>query len=252
MELDLTGQSVTQSLSIFSEAVDACTDPELVIRTDNEVIKLNLYNLIHKKGMRCKMDRKGRTYTFTVKTGRGGKKGGPPPSQTAFPVGHISGTKDAPSPNERPGRRRRARAKKSEPVKAPAPSAPISAPKPEPSPTTVAHPQAAQPHWLVIQQDQIGQKDVALGVELLETFLENIDPSRTTGVFLTHRGVRILDQNYQNGRLLRALMGGKVKIVACAQSLTFYQLMDKVPPTVEVAPIKELHKLAATAGLTWV
>lgn len=75
MDLDLTGRSVTQALSIFSEALADCLDPQLNIKTDNEVVKLNLYNLIHKKGMRCKMDRVGRTYVFTVETGRTGKDG---------------------------------------------------------------------------------------------------------------------------------------------------------------------------------
>jgi len=244
MDLDLTGRSVTQALSIFSEALADCLDPQLNIKTDNEVVKLNLYNLIHKKGMRCKMDRVGRTYVFTVETGRTGKDGkrSAPPAQTAFPVGHVSGNSDA-----QPSRRsRRARVKHPEPT---SPGHP--APKPTAATATPSASQA-QGHWLVIQQDQIGQKDVALGVELLEAFLENVEASRTDGIFLTHRGVRLLDNTYQNGKLLRALMARKVKVMACAKSLAYYQLMDHIPPSVEVAPIKELHKLASNARITWV
>ncbi len=48
MELDLTGKSVTQALAIFNEVMASYSEPNLTIHTDNEVVNLNLYNLIHK------------------------------------------------------------------------------------------------------------------------------------------------------------------------------------------------------------
>ncbi len=239
MELDLTGKSVTQALAIFNEVMASYSEPNLTIHTDNEVVKLNLYNLIHKKGMRCKLDRKARTYVFSINTGRAGKPGGKPdtPTSTAFPVGHITGKKDAPVSNNN---RTIARPAKKDTQQ-----------NPEPQAKAIDH-TMPQAHWLVIQHDQIGQKEVSLGVELMEAFLENLDHERTSGVFLLPRGVRILDPSYQSGRLLRALKRSKKKIMACTKSPTHYHLMEKTPSTVEVVPVKELHKLGQIARLTWI
>ena len=97
MELDLRGQTITQAIAYFDAATEESAGEELNLLVDNEAVKLNLYNYIHKQGMACRAERKGPNYLIRVKIPR--KKPGRPKTPdrpTAFPVNHLTGGKSAP------------------------------------------------------------------------------------------------------------------------------------------------------------
>ena len=247
MELDLAGKSVTQAFSVLKQAIEACDDEKLNVRVDNEVVKLNLYNQISKMGYPCKLDRKGVSHFIVIKVGkRKRKSASPPPGPTAFPTGHLSGKKSADASEtvaaQKPARPRRTARKTAEQPVQKAPSVEASAPQPS----------SVGIGWLIIQQDQIGQRDVNLGMDLLEDMVSNLDPQYVTGVFLIHRGVRLLDPNFHEGRLLRALISRNIPISACAKSLAFYHLTENIQAPVNVAPPHEILRLAAKYKLTWI
>ena len=300
MQLDLTGQTVTQAIATFRQALTQCTEPELEVKTDNEVVKLNLYNHIHKIGLRCKMDRDGVAFVFRIKTGKSGSARGTgspaggfdgslaveSTTKTAFPIGHLSasgqggGSQPARetgsirsefserdlSPRERRALRRQRREAEAAAAAMATPAgqavnarpAPVANPMPQqqvPVPEPVHVPVAqntAVPRILVIQNDQIGQKDIALGVTLLEELLNNLDPRVYSLIFCVHRGVRILDPAYHQGRILNLLLQKHVRIAACARSLEFYQLTEKVPTNIEVLPLHRAIHLGSGQQLDWI
>lgn len=268
MELDLRGRTVTQAINYLEAAFEEAAGEELTLSIDNEAVKLNLYNYIHKTGMVCRTERKGSLYLIRIKVPR--KKPGAiqtPKKPTAFPVNHISGKNPpppAPKPVQRPAPAATKQPSKSPPKPAmpkpaaapatakPARKRPPQPPKPEsfikaPLPET-----ESAKSWLVIQQDQIGQREVALGQELLEDILENLNTANLEGIFLIHRGVRLLDPSYNQGRFLQSLLRLKVDIKACARSLAYFNLMDEVDDDlIEIVPAHNLARLWEKHPLIW-
>ncbi|MDJ0836806.1 MAG: hypothetical protein QNK37_09835 [Acidobacteriota bacterium] len=256
MILDLTGNTVTQSMNRLQEALQTCKDAELTAKTDNEAVKLNLYNLLHRMGYRCTSERIGAYHHIAIQTNSGGNPSAPlnpadsgPAAErettTAFPVGHMSGdgSEKAP-PVRRRGMGRRAR------------EAAIAAGQPDPmeTPASKAHPME-NPHytsWLIIQSDQIGNRDSRLGFELLEDLLVHLDTTRYEGIFLVHRGVTLLDPTYQGGRGLRVLLRKNLPILACEKSTAYYKLEDKIAKPVKAVPFHHISKLAEHHDLVWI
>ena len=107
-------------------------------------------------------------------------------------------------------------------------------------------------NWLVVQHEQIGDRDARLGTELLADFLDSLDLARFQGVFLVHRGVRLIDPTFQQGRFLKLLEEKRFHIWACSRSLAYYQLEDKVKPPIQTAQIADLQRLTAHYQLIWI
>ena len=244
MFLDLTGKTVTQALALFQRELGACVDREMEIKVDNEAVKLNLYNHLHKIGLKCKLEKQGNAYRFHVRTGKRKKRVpvtddmAAPGRKTAFPTRHVTGNKTADADASRV----------------------VRPPAGHPNPTTrrAAMPlgeervsSLAEPGWLIIQCDQIGQRDIQLGGDLLEDVLRGLDRRQVAGVFLIHRGVRLLDPDYREGRLLQLLLQKKIQIRACAKSIGFYRLEDKVRAPIRIVPAGEILQLTNLYPVTW-
>ena len=136
------------------------------------------------------------------------------------------------------------RARKETPERPPTPRSGPSGPNGGPSLPTL--------NWLVVQHEQIGDRDARLGTELLAEFLESLDLASFQGVFLVHRGVRLIDPTFQQGRFLKLLEEKRFHIWACTRSLAYYQLEDKVKPPVQAAQIADLQRLTAHYQLIWI
>jgi hypothetical protein len=290
MELNLVGKTVTQAIALLRQALAECEDGLLLVSTDNEAVKLNLYNHVHRLGLRCKAERKGSLHLLQIRLetkpaaplqGAPDSKGprATPKQATAFPIAHL-GSSEPPKESVRPRRRSLIAPEGEQPLEqSPTPAKlgiraavaramankqsdaafdsgktlPESTPMPiHPDATAweTVHPQPARPQYLVVQSDQIGSRDTALGVDLMEEFLDRIDARRFAGVYLVHRGVRLLDPLYADGRLLRALLRRNLQLTACPRSLAFYQLGARV--TIATTPFADVVDLAARYDLLWI
>lgn len=286
MELNLVGKTVTQAIALLRQALAECEDGLLLLSTDNEAVKLNLYNHVHRLGLRCKAERKGSLHLLQIRLetkpaaplqsepGSAGPRATPKQS-TAFPIAHLGGG-ELPKEAVRPRRRSLIAAEGEEPPASPKPGIRAAVARalankqnsafdsgktlPETPPAMPVHPDAtvwetvhplpARPQYLVVQSDQIGSRDTSLGIDLMEEFLDRIDTRRFAGVYLVHRGVRLLDPLYADGRLLRALLRRNLKLTACPRSLAFYQLGARV--TIATAPFADVVDLAARYDLLWI
>lgn len=327
MELNLVGKTVTQAIALMRQALAACEDGVLVVSTDSETVKLNLYSHVHRLGLRCKAERKGPLHILQLRLDKktsaalpndsvpGSGPRSAPISPTAFPIAHLGGAATVEKPaTPRPKRRslietesattpaqertaqqgiRAALARQSSanasalfaresavtnresavagresalsmrekdagiPARGLQSAAQNSVEPPAEMPIhpdatawETVHPMPARPQWLVIQNDQIGTRDTSLGVDLLEELLNRLDNRRFAGIFLVHRGVRLLDPLYADGRLLRALLRHNMKLIACAQSVVFYQLQERI--STSLAPFSDVVDLAAIYDLIWI
>jgi len=200
MELDLTGQTVTQALGRIEQAMVDCEDDTLDVRIDNEAVKLNVYNYLRKQNHRCRLSRQGAHHYVQVKTNRAKRGARKPPAETAFPTGHLSG-KSADDPK------------------------PASPPKPAPSPVQ-APPRLGR--CLAIQCDQVGQRDTQLGVELLADIIAALPPRAFQTIVLVHRGARLLDSRFQQGRFRELLKRTGATLLVCAKSARFFGVSDQL------------------------
>ncbi len=283
MELNLVGKTVTQAIALLRQALAECEDGLVLASTDNEAVKLNLYNHVHRLGLRCKAERKGSLHLLQIRMEA--KAAAPPPAgpghegpraaqkqATAFPIGHLGGAEqgmekprrrsliereEAPPPAAKPGIRatvaRALATNGSTPSREGSSLSEATRPvpmHPDARAWETVHPQPSRPQYLVIQSDQIGSRDTGLGIDLMEEFIDRLDPRRFAGVYLVHRGVRLLDPLYADGRLLRALLRRNLTLSACPRSLAFYQLGGRV--SVATAPFAEVVDLAARYDLLWV
>ncbi len=202
MELDLSGSTVTQAVARIQDALEICRDESLDIKIDNEAVKLNVYNFLRKQGMICRPHRQGPENLIRVKLEKSRRaqrrREGEP---AAFPAGHLTGQAEAEPPTKAP---------------------PARPAKPRVAAKRQAEPAAANGRRLVIQRDQIGQQDAGLGAELLEAFLERLEPGAFEAIVLAHRGVRLADPRYRQGRPLAILKQKQTAILACARSAAFY------------------------------
>lgn len=248
MELNLVGQTVTQAVAMLREAVAQAQGESIVVKTDNETVKLNLYNQFHRLGLRCKAERKGPFHYLHLKSTKRmeTEEDKPAPGvqtstkeKSAFPIGHLGGEEKTPAPLPSPNKPKRRRLVE-----------PVADKAAQPAPPQPLGPPQDKLCWLVIQHDQIGNRDTGLGVELMEDLLNGLDSRRFAGVFLVHRGVRLLDPLYADGRLLRTLVRKNLKLTACERSTAFYQLTDRI--SVPTAPFSEVMNLAAIYELVWV
>lgn len=341
MELDLTRMTVSQAMGAVREALATYDSHEAIeIRTDSEVVKLNLYNQLHKMGMRCKLERKGSYFLLKAqpkgmsserqasrKVNRAIERARrepepdfedeveeqpiatPPsrPAQAARPKQPSN-----PNPYSVPQKESYAfpmsedRVMQKPPAASKPRTAPQQAPKPEvsqseaslaqaPPPADPAHaappaasyasmvqqqrhaatqqqPLRAEPPtpptlfngefderplepgqgpWLIFQHDQIGQKDNNLGVELLYQFLDSLVPGAYAGVFLVHRGVRLVDPQYQQAKLLRALLRKPIAVFADQTSMEYFKLIGRTSPRVKVVPFAALLELGRTEPVIW-
>jgi len=263
MILELTGNTVTQAMKTLRDALVDCPDSELVVMTDNEAVKLNLYNLVHKLGYRCKTDRDGQHHRLQIKLGNRRPQPAAAPSsggpaletigRTAFPVAHVSKEKE---PVVRPPVRRPAEKKLHRAAAPPAQvrkktAEPVPPPQAAPSPSDAASDEKVG-SWLILQSDQIGQRDSRLGFELIEDLINHLDAGCFVGIFLVHRGVFLLDPAFQGGRGLRVLLRKNLPILACEKSVAFYKLEDKVAKPASTAAFHQVSELARHHRLVWV
>ncbi|CAM2007444.1 hypothetical protein [Acanthopleuribacter pedis] len=288
MEVDLRGQTVTQAVVLARRAIAECEADQLVLKTESEVVKLNLYNALTKMGHRCRLERQGPFFTLTVQIGGGARK---PRAQaepddgsvvrkeiTAFPARNLDAEEVKSARRRRRSERReeaaeRAHSARSEQARAPqapreqapaeqpsagAPQAGAGAPQagagaPQPS---VAQPgglevEASMMCWLILQQEQLGQRDSKLGYDLLAEFLESLEPSRFAGMFLIHRAARLCDPSFQQGRFLKILRARRIHLWVCAKSLNYYEIEDP-PAPIQRAQIIDIQRLASLYRLVWI
>lgn len=251
MQLDLIGRTVTQALAFCRSALSECEDDELIIKTDSEAVKLNLYNQIVKLGLRCRSEREGPNHVLKVKIA--GKKipdmekgdlVADRLSSTAFPAKAIS---------KEEARQAKKTAKplasQQEPFVQTQPVGPSTTPSATTAPTAKGERETGI--LLVLQTDQIGQRDANLGTGLLASILENIDTGTYKGLFLIHRGVRLIDPNFSQGRFLKMLLRKNLAIFACSRSLEFYGIKE-VPAKIKVVPTAEVLSLAARKKTVWI
>lgn len=261
MELSLIGRTVTQSIGLLRDALASCEDGNLIVKTDNETVKLNLYNQTHRLGLSCRAERQGPYYILHVKLAKAKQPKESTPTgvktanleTTAFPLAHLGSSAQAPATPKAPAKKRRRSL-------VPHERQPVPTIKPRETPAQPARPtvpaQAPQEvtaprmKWLVLQTDQIGNRDTALGIDLMEDLLDNLNVQQFAGAFLVHRGVRLLDPNYANGRLLRCLLRKNLKINVCQRSVAFYQLTDRIPN--QASPFSDVLKLANIYDLVWI
>lgn len=111
--------------------------------------------------------------------------------------------------------------------------------------------QPGQGPWLVFQHDQIGQKDNNLGVDLLHQMLESLAPGAYAGLFLVHRGVRLVDPQYHQAKLLRALLRKPIAVFADETSMQYFNLIGKTSPRVKVVPFAALLEVGRTQPVIW-
>lgn len=254
MVLDLAGKTVTQAVDLLKSSLGQHGGEELEVRVDNEVVKLNVYNLVHKAGLRCKVQRQGTHYHFKIKVPKKHRienrvETGPGKGKSAFPIGHVSarqrkaGTSKERPPEEKPG---------ANPRKRPGQETGGLDLGTGPAPQVDGTGSHGELRWLVIQRDQIGQKDVGLGMELLEDLVDNLNPEQTSGLFLIHRGVRLLDPAFQGGRTLEAILRTSIKVKVCVRSAGFYGLLDAIGSHFELVPARELMDIIAQHNVTWI
>ncbi len=275
MILELKGNTVTQAMKSLRNALADCPDSELIVTTDNEAVKLNLYNLVHKLGYRCKTERDGQHHKLQIKLGSGRPpaaapqtSGGPVAEKlgrTAFPVAHVSNNdKVVTRPPVRRARKMPEESLVKERIVTPKPPEPARVVKPPPVQPPPVKP-LAQPvsdlaatltdrvgSWLILQSDQIGSRDSRLGFELIEDLINHLDTRYYEGIFLVHRAVLLLDPTFQCGRGLRVLLRKNLPIRACEKSIAFYNLTDKVAKPASTAPFHQLSELARHHPLVWV
>ena len=100
MELDLVGKTVTQALAMVRRAVAEHEGERLVLKLDNETVKLNLYSHIGRMGLTCKSERRGLYHYLELQLEGRGKGGADPsaapgdqftkvPSRMAFTSGFL-------------------------------------------------------------------------------------------------------------------------------------------------------------------
>ena len=257
--LDLSGRTVTQVIAAIAGALAEGSGEEISFAVDSEVVKLNIYNHLLRQGRRFRQERQGNRFIFHIKNEAAGR-GKPlkPGEQTAFPVAHLSGDRQPIKKAVTVKKHDISPADLAVPApaaKSPAPAAKSPAPPPaRPAPTAarVGATRGTGLGWVVLQTDQIGNRDTGLGFELLEDLIGNLDSSNCAGLFLIHRGVRLLDPGYQQGRPLQMLRRKSFPIVACAKSVAFYQLTERVPPSIEIKTSRDILRLAAEHPLTWI
>jgi hypothetical protein len=316
MELDLVRMTVTQALATTREALANYNSSDTIeIRTDNEVVKLNLYNQLNKMGMRCKLERKGPF--FILKAQPKGKSSerkairrasrsperekeeidfepvddpnqivAPRQEEVAFPVreeNHIEKPPPRPEPRPAPQAPRQQAPPRPQPTRhqqAPPPAEPpasyaavaaqqrqasMQSRQPQqPEPMARPKPQGlfqgefdetpiepGQGPWLIFQHDQIGQKDNTLGVELLYQVIDSLAPGAYAGVFLVHRGVRLVDPQYHQAAVLRALLRKPIAVFADETSMAYFKLIGKTSPRVKVVPFALLLELSRTQPVIW-
>lgn len=295
MEVNLCGQTVTQSVAMLRQAVSSHEGGELTLKIDNETVKLNLLSHISRLGLRSRSERRGPFHYLIIKIK--GKRNRPDPESrpseeagqslqasrqetTAFPVAHLGQTQTAPtttppvqsqqrSQAQAPPRPQRPRRRLVIPPEEQSlPAAQTIAVKPkqdtldasesleqepmygiEGEPTPSAKSSQQRQTWLIIQSDQIGSREPKLGFDLLIELLNQVDVRRFVGCFLVHRGVRLLDPRYYEGKALQALQRKNLKLIACRQSVDYYQLAEII--TVKTAPFSEVLSLSAAYDLLW-
>lgn len=283
MELDLCGQTVTQAIVMTRQALADCDADALLLKTDSEVVKLNLYNALIKMGHRCRLERKGPFFTITVAAGKGRPRAKTPRDTedgsvvrqeiTAFPARNLDADEISQARRQRRPERRRAEAAEAapaeRPVQAPAPAAepapappakakrgapvapPDAAPSPSPLPNQGQGRDGAMMSWLILQQEQIGARDSKLGFDLLADFLESLEPTRFAGIFLIHRAARLCDPHFQQGRFLKILRARRIHLWVCGKSLAYYEI-DQLPAPLQRAQIIDIQRLASLYRLVWV
>ncbi len=284
MELDLRGQTVTQAIVMTRQALADCEADELLLKTDSEVVKLNLYNALIKMGHRCRLERKGPFFTITVAASKGAARAKTPPESkdgsvvrqeiTAFPARNLGADEISQARRQRRSERRRG----AEPEQAPAAGvarpaqAPSPAPKPavppevkrtapeaeseagtnpSPLPNALQGRDGAMMSWLILQQEQIGARDSKLGFDLLADFLESLEPTRFAGIFLIHRAARLCDPQFQQGRFLKILRARRIHLWVCSKSLAYYEI-ESLPAPLQRAQIIDIQRLASLYRLVWV
>lgn len=270
MEVDLRGQTVTQAMVTARQVLADSEEKELVLKTDSEVVKLNLYNALIKMGHRCRLERKGPYFTITVQIGGRAKQRAAQAEPddgsvvrkeiTAFPARNLDKEEVSRARRQRRSERRKA-AEETRPAAPASPEAPsrnpVAAPTPEPAPTpSLIKPsgldeEASMMCWLILQQEQLGQRDSKLGYDLLAEFLESIEPTRFAGMFLIHRAVRLCDPQFQQGRFLKILRARRIHLWVCSKSLAYYEIEDPAAP-LQRAQIIDIQRLASLYRLIWI
>lgn len=283
MELDLRGQTVTQAIVMTRQALADCESDELLLKTDSEVVKLNLYNALIKMGHRCRLERKGPFFTITVAAGKGATRKKAPPENhdgsvvrqeiTAFPARNLDADEISQARRQRRSERRRAaeaeqaptaRVKRGErtpparePAAVPEEKRDAAVPEPEagsppsPLPNALQGRDGSMMSWLILQQEQIGARDSKLGFDLLADFLESLEPTRFAGIFLIHRAARLCDPQFQQGRFLKILRARRIHLWVCSKSLAYYEI-DNLPAPLQRAQIIDIQRLASLYRLVWV
>lgn len=307
MELDLVRMTVSQAMATVREALANYSSSEAIeIRTDNEVVKLNLFNQLNKMGMRCKLERKGSYFLLKAQPkgkvserqairrasrsqvvadepdeGDAGNEAETPyaaPRQAAhaFPVReenvldreavtHQKPKAEDPQPAVQPSPPQAVRptpisyaAAVTQQRQASRAQSPQGRPEPPPVPASLFNGEydespiaPGQGPWLVFQHDQIGQKDNNLGVELLHQMLQSLTPGAYAGLFLVHRGVRLVDPQYHQAKLLRALLRKPIAVFADETSMNYFKLIGRTSPRVKVVPFAALLELGNTQPVIW-
>jgi hypothetical protein len=178
MDIDLSGKTVTQALSLFSSSLEELAEkpqdsPEntktAVFRLDNETVKLNILQHAAKHQIKCHSRRKG-LFWFVKAT---------------VPV------TDPPDRDE-----------------------------PASGKTIIPNAPRVFNEWWVIQSDQAGQKDHALGHQLQLELIHKL-LSLPVGIYFVHRGILLF-----RDPTLREAAGkhGPAGLWACPKSLDFYQV----------------------------
>jgi len=229
MTLDLRGKTVSEAIAEIRGALARREGEALLARTDNETVKLNLIREISRMGLQCRSEREGGSYRLRIEGERpparvrehGGHE--EPDGATAFPIAHLSGAAPTESSTESPGG---------------------AQPKPREG--------GVRSLLLVLQSDQIGNRDPNLGFELLEELIEHLDTTRYVGIFLVHRAVTLLDPALRGGRGLRVLLRKNLPLTVCERSVAYYDLDEKAVAGVNLVPFHTIGALAERHDLVWV
>ncbi|MCB1053261.1 MAG: hypothetical protein H6510_10150 [Acidobacteria bacterium] len=103
--------------------------------------------------------------------------------------------------------------------------------------------------WLLIAQDQIGNRDPELGRSCLQAALSGVRPHEFVGVFLVHRGVRLLSPEFDT-KITGTIQKWDLPTFACQRSLAFFGIEH--PGWVQAASFESFSQATSLRDWIWI